>query len=229
MFDIMITPLPGADAPQPLAPPAQSRSPAIRNVVLVHGDWSGGSNWHSVCCGLAALGYSVSIAQTSCCSLAADIAATLQAIARQDGPTVLVGHCYGGSVISEAGNAANVAALVYLAAFIPDVGESVLDLLRTPPRLAPIAMATGATKEAPFVGDALMGTVTEPAWYRKPSWYLLAEEDNVIPPPLQRHMAERARARISCVVGNHTLQLSHPRSVMEVIDHAARGFDIDVS
>ncbi len=252
-LDFVIPPISGSSAAQPVAPVVRGQHAAIRNIVLVHGDWADGSSWRAVHSGLVALGYRVSIAQNPLSSLAADVASTLRLIERQDGPTVLVGHSYGGSIISEAGNAANVAALVYVAAFMPGAGESALGLVPTHPRLEMEVTPDGylfmtpachrahiasdlsleeaaflCAAQAPVAIAAFAGKVSQPAWHHKPSWYLLAEEDNVIPAQLQRRMARRAGAILSCVPGSHSVHVSHPTSVVALIDRAARGYDIEI-
>src|SRR6476659_8047304 len=215
---------------------------AARNVVLVHGGFVDGSGWQGVYSILKNGGYNVSVEQHPTLSLEGDVAATRQVIDAQDEPVVLVGHSYGGAVSTEAGTDPNVAALVYIAAFAPDKGESVNSLIANPPPDAPVPpllppsngyllldkskfhasfAADVAADKAAFMADsqvpwgvqALAGAVTEPAWKTKPTWYLLATEDKMIPPPAQRQMAERAGATIFEAAGSHAIYVSQPTAV----------------
>ena len=199
----------------------QAAESSVKNVVLVHGGWVDGSGWSQVYRGLRKDGYSVAVVQNPTTSLAEDVAATKLAISRQSGAVILVGHSYGGAVITEAGTDPKVKGLVYIAAFAPDKGESVQALIANPPPGAPVppllppqngflfldrAKFAGAfaadvpPAEAAFMADsqvpwsvnALTGAVTEPAWRSKRSWYLVTTEDKMIPPPAQRQMAKRA-------------------------------------
>jgi pimeloyl-ACP methyl ester carboxylesterase len=221
-----------------------------RNVVLVHGGFVDGSGWQKVYHLLRQDGYNVSIVQNPTLSLDGDAEATRQILQRQDGPTVLVGHSYGGAVISEAGTHPAVAALVYIAAFAPDKGESVNTLIADPPPGAPVppilppqdgflfldrdkfpASFAGdlpleeaqfmADSQAPWGVEALSGAVSEPAWRTKPSWYLVATDDRMIPPPAQRAMAERAGATVAEAPGSHSIYLSQPQAVANLIKQAA--------
>ncbi len=198
----------------------------IRNVVLVHGGFVDGSGWEGVYGLLRQQDYHVSVVQNPTTTLADDVRATGRVLAARDGPAILVGHSYGGVVISEAGDHPNVAGLVYIAAFAPDTGESVASLIQNPPPGAPVPpilppvdgfllldnskfaasfAADVAPKLAAFMADAqvpwgveaLQGAVTQPAWKTKPSWYLVARDDRMIPPPAQRAMAQRAGATVS--------------------------------
>lgn len=222
----------------------------IRNVVLVHGGFVDGSGWQGVYDLLKADGFNVSIVQNPTLSLEGDVAATTMALDAQDGPAVLVGHSYGGVVITEAGTHDKVAALVYIAAFAPDKEESVSTLIADPPPGAPVppilppkegllfldreqfaASFAGdlPAKEAAFMADsqvpwgvnALAGAVTNPAWRAKPSWYLVASDDRMIPPPAQRAMAERAGSTVSEVHGSHAIYVSQPGAVADLIAQAA--------
>jgi pimeloyl-ACP methyl ester carboxylesterase len=224
----------------------------IRNVVLVHGGFVDGSGWQAVYELLTADGYHVSIVQNPTLSLAGDATATRQILARQDGPTVLVGHSYGGAVITEAGTHDNVAALVYIAAFAPDKGESVNTLIADPPPGAPVPpilppsdgflfldhdkfhqsfagdlpadrAAFLADSQVPWGVDALGGPINEPAWRTKPSWYLVATDDRMIPPPAQRAMSERAGSTVAEVAGSHAIYESRPDAVADLIKQAAAG------
>ena len=221
--------------------------PAVRNIVLVHGAWADGSGWEGVYRNLTARGYNVSIVQNPLSSLADDIAAVNRVLARQEGPVLLVGHSYGGAVITEAGNAANVAGLVYVTAFAPDAGESVSALISggAPPPLQPSAdgflffdpavfpqafaqdldpaqAAFLAAAQIPTAGAAFAAPITNPAWKNKPSWYVVAADDRIIPPAAQRQMAGRAHATITEVSGSHAVYVSQPDAVADAIDAAAR-------
>jgi pimeloyl-ACP methyl ester carboxylesterase len=226
---------------------AQSAPPAVRNIVLVHGAWADGSGWEGVHRALTARGYKVSIVQNPLTSFADDVAAVNRVLARQDGPALLVGHSYGGAVITEAGAAANVAGLVYVAAFAPDVGESVSSLIAggQPPPLEPssdgflffseavfpqafaqdLDPARGAflaAAQIPTAGAAFAAPITNAAWKTKPSWYVVASDDRIIPPAAQRQMAARARATITETPGSHAVYVSQPAAVADAIDRAAR-------
>jgi pimeloyl-ACP methyl ester carboxylesterase len=222
------------------------------NVVLVHGGWVDGSGWEGVHNILTRDGHHVSVVQIPTVSLADDVMATRRVISAQDGPVILVGHSYGGVVITEAGNDPKVAGLVYVAAFAPDKGESVASLIKDPPPDAPVppilppqdgyllldrtkfgtAFAADVDPEkATFMADsqvpwgvaALSGSIDEPAWKTKPSWYLVTTEDKMIPPPAQRFMAKRAGSTITEVPGSHAVYLSQPAAVAALIERAARG------
>ena len=218
----------------------------IRNVVLVHGGFVDGSGWEGVSALLTRRGYNVSIVQNPTSSLAADVAATNQILDEQDGDVVLVGHSYGGVVITEAGRHPKVKRLVYITAFAPDAGESVASLIANPPPGAPVppilppnngvlflnkakfaaAFAADvepvkadfmARSQVPWGLDALQGAATAPAWKTKPSFYLVATDDHMIPPPAQRMMAERAGAKVSEAAGSHAIYVSRPEPVADII------------
>src|SRR5215216_2634274 len=218
-------------------------------VVLVHGGFADGSGWQGVY-NLLKDDYSVRIVQNPTLSLEGDVAATRMIIGAQSEPVILVGHSYGGAVITEAGNDPKVAALVYIAGFVPDQGESVQTLIADPPPGAPVppilppqdgflfldrekfpASFAGdlSADEAAFMADsqvpwgveALSGTVSEPAWRSKPSWYLVTTEDRMIPPPAQRSMSERAGSTVEEVAGSHSIYVSQPAAVAELIEKAA--------
>ena len=224
----------------------------VGNVVLVHGGFVDGSGWQRVYHLLRQDDYHVSIVQNPTFSLDGDATATRHILDQQDGPTVLVGHSYGGAVISEAGTHPAVSALVYIAAFAPDKGESVNTLIADPPPGAPVppilppregflfldrdkfpASFAGdlpldeahfmADSQVPWGVDALAGAVSEPAWRSKPSWYLVATDDRMIPPPAQRAMAERAGASLIEAPGSHSIYLSQPQAVANLIKQAAAG------
>jgi len=229
-----------------------NESTAAKNVVLVHGGFVDGSGWQGVYKALKKNGYDVTIVQNSTTSLADDVATTKRAIAMQNGPVILVGHSYGGAVITEAGNDPKVAGLVYIAAFAPDKSESVSSLIKNPPPGAPVPPITPpvdgyllldkakfpasfagdvSPEEAAFMADsqvpwgvnALGGTISEPAWKAKPSWYLLTTEDKMIPPDAQRWMSKRAGAKVVEVKGSHAVYVSQPQAVAHIIEEAARG------
>jgi pimeloyl-ACP methyl ester carboxylesterase len=221
-----------------------------RNVVLVHGGFVDGSGWQGVYDILTRDGYHVSIVQNPTLSLQGDVAATRQIVDQQSGPVVLVGHSYGGAVITEAGKHDKVAALGYICAFAPDAGESVNTLIAGFPQDAPQPpilppkdgflfldrdkfhdsfagdvpadeAAFMADSQVPWGTEALGGTITEPAWRAKPAWYLLTTEDKMIPPTAQRAMSERARAAVTEVAASHSVYLSQPAAVANLIEQAA--------
>ena len=222
----------------------------VRNIVLVHGGFVDGSGWQPVHKILTGEGFNVRVVQNPTLSLADDVAVTKRAIASSDGPVILVGHSYGGAVVSEAGTDPKVKGLVYIAAFAPDRGESVSSLIANPAPGAPVPpilppqdgflfldrskfaasfaadvdpelASFMADSQVPWGLDALSGTITEPAWRSKPSWYLVATNDRMIPPPAQRLMAERAGSTVTEVSGSHSIFLSHPAEVAEIIEQAA--------
>jgi pimeloyl-ACP methyl ester carboxylesterase len=224
---------------------------AVSNVVLVHGGFVDGSGWQAVYDLLKADGFNVSVVQNQTLSLAGDVATTHDALDQLDGPAILVGHSYGGAVISEVGTHERVAGLVYIAAFAPDAGESVNTLIADPPAGAPVppilpprngflfldrekfagSFAADvpaplaefmADAQVPWGVDALGGAVSEPAWRDKPSWYLVATEDRMIPAPAQRVMAERAGASVIEVPGSHAIYVSQPQAVADLIKQAAQ-------
>jgi len=223
----------------------------VRNVVLVHGGFVDGSGWRGVYDLLTADGYNVSVVQNQTLSLESDVETTRNVLDLRDGPAILVGHSYGGAVITEAGRHENVAGLAYIAAFAPDAGESVSSLLATlppdgpvPPILPPVDgflfldrdkfaasfAADVPERDARFMADsqvpwgveALNGTITEPAWRTKASWYLIATNDRMIPPPLQPMMSERIGSTVAEVPASHSLYVSHPRATAELIEQAAQ-------
>ena len=220
------------------------------SIVLVHGGFVDGSGWEGVSNLLKKDGYAVTVVQNPTLSLEDDVAVTRRAIAAQKGPVLLVGHSYGGVVITEAGNDPKVQGLVYVAAFAPDKGESVSSLIKNPPPGAPVPpilppqdgflfldqakfaasfaadvnpdkASFMASSQVPWGLAALNGAVTEAAWKAKPSWYLVAQDDRMIPPPAQRLMSKRAGATVTEVPGSHAVYVSRPAEVAAVIEQAA--------
>jgi pimeloyl-ACP methyl ester carboxylesterase len=219
-------------------------------IVLVHGGFVDGSGWESVYRTLRNDGFDVSVVQNPTTSLPDDVAAVKRVLADREGPAILVGHSYGGVVITESGNDPAVAGLVYIAAFAPDRGESVAKLIKDPPPGAPVppilpprdgfllldrerfaaSFAADvrpelaefmADSQVPWGLDALNGEVTEPAWRTKPSWYLVATDDRMIPPPAQRLMAQRAGATIVEVAASHSVYVSQAHVVAALIKTSA--------
>jgi pimeloyl-ACP methyl ester carboxylesterase len=224
----------------------------VKNIVLVHGGFVDGSGWRGVYDLLKKDGYHVSIVQNPTISLADDVAVTKRILAGQNGPSILVGHSYGGVVITEAGNDPKVAGLVYIAAFAPDKGESVSSLIKNPAPGAPVppimppqdgylfldrtkfresfaadvapdTAAFMAASQVPWGLEALNGAVTEPAWRAKPSWYLVSTEDKMIPPDAQRAMSKRAGSTVVEARGSHSIYVSQPQAVAALIAKAAHG------
>jgi pimeloyl-ACP methyl ester carboxylesterase len=227
-----------------------SSESGVRNVVLVHGGFVDGSGWEGVHDLLTKDGYRVAVVQNPTLSLDDDAAVTRRAIDELDGPAVIVGHSYGGAVITEAGTHDQVAALVYIAAFAPDQGESVNTLIAgfpadgpQPPILPPkdgflfldrdkfhasfagdlpaAQAAFMADSQVPWGVSALSGTITEAAWRVKPSWYLVSTEDKMIPPTAQRAMSERTGSTVTEAAGSHAIYVSQPAAAAEVISKAA--------
>jgi pimeloyl-ACP methyl ester carboxylesterase len=224
----------------------------VKNVLLIHGGFVDGSGWQGVYDLLKKDGYHVTIVQNPTTSLADDVAVTKRMLAAQDGPAILVGHSYGGVVITESGTDPKVAGLVYIAAFAPDKGESVSALIKNPPPgaavppilppqdgflfldrakfraafaadVSPEAASFMADSQVPWGLDALNGAVTEPAWRSKPSWYLVSTDDKMIPPDAQRAMSKRAGSTVVEVKGSHAVYVSQPRAVADLIAKAANG------
>ena len=219
-------------------------------IVLVHGGFVDGSGWEGVYQTLKKDGYDVSVVQNPTQSLAGDVAATHAVIDAQEKPVILVGHSYGGVVITEAGNHPKVAGLVYITAFAPDVGESVATLIANPAPGAPVPpilppqnrfllldkakfaevfaadldpakAAFMADSQIPWGLDALNGAVTVPAWKAKASWYMVAKDDRMIPPDAQRAMSKRAGSTVVELEGSHAIYVSQPGGVAELIEAAA--------
>jgi pimeloyl-ACP methyl ester carboxylesterase len=255
---------PEAPAPAPVtpaAPPAKAATAApptapmtgpVRNVVLVHGAFVDGSSWNGVVAKLQQKGYHVSSVQNPLTSLADDVVATRRVLARQNGPTMLVGHSWGGVVITEAGaNAPNVAGLVYIAAIAPDLHESTMDLMK---RAAPAPAGASimkdssgflwldrtkyhadfaadvpenltrvlATAQVPIAATAFNETVSQVAWKEKPSWYVLTTRDRAVSPDVEKFMADRMGAKIVPMASSHLAPVSHAGAIADVIDRAAR-------
>src|ERR1700676_1268732 len=227
-------------------------STVVKNIVLVHGGLVDGSGWKGVYKALKKDGYTVTIVQNPTISLADDVAVTKRAIAAQNGPVILVGHSYGGAVITEGGNDPKVVGLVYIAAFALDKGESVSSLIKNPPPGAPVPpilppvdgflLLDKAKFPASFAGDvspekaefmadsqvpwgvnAVGGTISEAAWQAKPSWSLLTTEDKMLPPDAQRLMSKRAGATVVEVKSSHAVYVSQPQAVAHLIEKAATG------
>src|SRR5213596_1045255 len=224
----------------------------MNNIVLVHGGFVDGSGWEEVYRILKKDGYNVSVVQNPTISLEDDVAVTKRVLTTQDGPAILVGHSYGGAVITEAGNDPKVAGLVYIAAFAPDKGESVSALIKDPPPSAPVppilppqdgylfldkakfvsSFAADvspdlaefmADSQVPWGVEALSGAISQPAWRTKPSWYLVSTEDRMIPPDAQRAMSKRAGSTVVEIKGSHAVYVSQPRAVADLIARAANG------
>ncbi len=225
-------------------------APAVKNIVLVHGAFADGSGWRGVYDELTRRGYRVSIVQNPLTSLADDVAATRRVLARQEGPSILVGHSYGGTVITEAGSGADVAGLVYVAALAPDTGESTGDQFAEIPAPSGFVIepqkdgfgfvngpkfksgfaADVSDADAAFMRDsqvpinmaAFGDKVSKAAWRAKPSWFVVATQDGAIEPALLRKTAKRIGATTREVEGSHVVFMSKPKAVADVIDEAAR-------
>src|SRR5258706_10569654 len=224
---------------------------AMTSIVLVHGGFVDGSGWEDVYKLLKKDGYTVSIVQNLTVSLADDVAVTRRVLATHSVPVILVGHSYGGAVINEAGNDTKVAGLVYITAFALDNGESVSSLIKDPPPGAPVPpilppvdgflfldkakfpssfaadveakkAAFMANSQVPWGVEALSGTVSKAAWRTKPSWYLIATDDKMIPPPAQHFMSKRAGSTVIEVAGSHAIYVSQPNAVAKLIETAAK-------
>jgi pimeloyl-ACP methyl ester carboxylesterase len=224
----------------------------MKNIVLVHGGFVDGAGWEGVYKILKKDGYNVSIVQNPTISLKDDVAVTKRALAALEGDSILVGHSYGGAVITEAGADPKVAGLVYIAAFAPDKGESVSTLIQNPPPGAsvppilppqdgyllldstkfaasfagdvdPEKAAFMADSQVPWGVEALSGAISDPAWRTKPTWYLVTTEDRMIPPDAQRAMSKRAGSTVVEVKGSHAIYVSQPGAVAALIEQAAKG------
>jgi pimeloyl-ACP methyl ester carboxylesterase len=222
----------------------------VKNVVLVHGGFVDGSGWEGVYSILKKKGYNVTVVQNPTISLADDVAMTKRAIDAQDGPVILVGHSYGGVVISSAGDDPKVVGLVYICAFAADTGDSVLSLIKTAPADAPkppiLPPQDGflfldrqkfassfaadvkpeianfmANSQVPWGVAAASAGATAAAWKTKPSWYLLTTEDHMIAPELQQFMSKRAGSKVVKIKGSHAIYVSHPEAVASIIEQAS--------
>ena len=229
---------------------AAAAQTVVKNIVLVHGAWADGSNWSKVVPLLEAKGFHVVAVQNPLTSLADDVAATKRAIALQDGPVILVGHSYGGVVITEAGNDPKVVGLVYVAAFAPGDGESIMSISKPYPptplggevrpdaqgflSLTPKGVAedfaqdlTDAEKklvtatQGPLAASTFSATITTAAWKTKPSWFVIASNDRAIPPALEKAEAETMKATSITLSSSHVAMISHPKEVAELIEQAA--------
>ena len=230
---------------------ADAQGSAPTSIVLVHGGFVDGSGWEGVYNILRKDGYTVSVVQNPTISLADDVAVTKRVISAQKAPVILVGHSYGGAVITEAGSDPNVIGLVYIAAFAPDKGESLDTIIKSAPPGAPVPpilppddgflaldkakfrasfaadvdaekAAFMADSQVPWGVEALVTTITEPAWRTKPSWYLVATADRMIPPPAQRFMSQRAGSTVVEAEGSHAIYVSRPDVVASLIEKAAQ-------
>jgi len=219
-------------------------------ILLIHGGFVDGSGWQPVHDLLRRDGYDVAVVQNPTMTLEGDVAAVNHVLEEFDGPVILVGHSYGGVVVTEAGTHPQVSALVYIAAFAPDAGESVQTLIADPPPGAPVPPILPprngylaldkdkfhdsfagdlkpelaefmANSQVPWGVEALAGTISTPAWRSKPSWYLVATDDRMIPPPAQRAMSERAGATVVEVSGSHSVYVSQPEATADLIKQAA--------
>ena len=228
---------------------APARAEPVKNVVLVHGAFADGSGWRPVADILRQDGYTVSIVQQPETSLADDVAATNRILDRQSGPAVLVGHSYGGAIITEAGNNTHVASLVYVAAFVPDEGEKLgplagsiapaansiaptadgyllIDQAKFPADFAadlpPAEARFMAISQVPINASTFETPITAPAWKTRPSYGIVATQDRMINPDLERSMYQRAGAKVTEIKGSHVVFFSQPRAVANVIEQAAR-------
>jgi pimeloyl-ACP methyl ester carboxylesterase len=233
----------GTSAQSPAPPPAGV------TIVLVHGALIDGSSWRGVYDVLTRDGYRVSIVQQPLTGLDQDVAATQRVLDQQDGPVILVGHSYGGSIITVAGSDPKVKALVYVAALQPDVGETSAevappmkpasnDLKPTPDGFvfvdqakfaadvgADLPKATAefmARSQMPVAGAAFSAKLTAAAWHDKPSYAIIASEDRALDPAIARRMASRAGSKVTTLKGSHLIHVSDPRAVARVIETAAR-------
>lgn len=228
----------------------QAEDIGVKNIVMVHGAWADGSGWRPIYEILKKDGYNVRIVQNPLTSLTADVAATDRVLDRMDGPTILVGHSYGGAVITEAGDHEKVVGLVYVEAFMPDVGESVFGMIpQDPARPAPFDFTADGFaffSEAAYVpgfadslsaadaefmrdsqvpislNDAGAFPLTVAAWKTKPTWYQTADADHVIPPELQKFMYERAKSTVVSVSGGHLAFISNAEETAKLIETAAK-------
>jgi len=223
----------------------------IKNIVIVHGAFADGSGWENIYKILKSRGYTVTMVQNPLSSLEDDVSATERILEKQDGPAILVGHSWGGAVITQAGSSPNVAGLVYVAAFVPQVGETVLDLIKTaapdpdngilPPDAkgfiwyskekfhAGFAADVSAEKadfmyasQAPIAAKCFVTPLSSAAWKTKPSWAIVATEDKSISPVLERTMYKRAGATVTEIKGSHALYIAKAKEVADIIETAAK-------
>jgi pimeloyl-ACP methyl ester carboxylesterase len=223
----------------------------VKNIILVHGAFADGSGWEGVYKILVKRGYHVSVVGNPNTGLPDDVEAVKRVLERQDGPAILVGHSYGGAIITESGLDKNVAGLVYVTAFVPDQGETLLKLSQSgppspnsgilPPQsgflwydkakfhsgfCADLSAEKAAflfDSQVPVAASVFQATISNAAWKTKPSWYVVASQDQTIPPDGQRFMAKRANAKITEVKGSHLVFISQPTAVADVIEAAAKG------
>ncbi|MFZ6657436.1 alpha/beta hydrolase [Undibacterium sp. TJN19] len=220
----------------------------VKNIVLVHGQFADASGWKPVYDILSKDGYNVNMVQEPITSLDEDVAATVRVLARQDGPSIMVGHSYGGAVITQAGTDSRVAGLVYIAAHAPDEGESTAsNKNKIPGKIRTVATPDGfvfvdpahfhedfaadlPAEQADFMAHSQIPAavrvnttlITNPAWRVKPSWYMVAKQDRAINPELQRMYAQRAHSHTQEIDGAHTIYISRAREVAAMIEEAAR-------
>lgn len=234
-----------------IAGSGSAQTPKVKNVVLVHGAFADGSGWRSIYALLSKKGYKVTVVQNPLTSLEEDVATTKLALDKQDGPAILVGHSYGGAVITEAGNHPKVAALVYVAAFQPDKGETVLQWVQSAPAAPESGILPPDDKgivyydqdkfHAGFCADlpkeqsdfmfasqgafhvkAFVTPLTSAAWSSKPSYAALATEDKSLNPEIQRNMYKRSNTKVTEIKGSHLIFVSQPEKVAKVIEQAAQ-------
>jgi len=234
------------------SPVLYAQAPAVKNIVIVHGAFADASGWEAVFHILKSKGYQVSLVQNPLTSLEDDVTATQRVIERQNGPVVLVGHSWGGAVITQAGTSEKVSSLVYVAAFVPDAGETVLDLIKKAPPaeengilppdkdglvwydqqkfskgfaadLSPAKSQFMAASQAPIAVKAFLTPLTAAAWKTKPSYAIVATEDKSISPGIERNMYQRANSTVTEIKGSHALYISQATAVAEVIEAAAKG------
>nr|WP_222864082.1 alpha/beta hydrolase [Pigmentiphaga aceris] len=229
---------------------AATPAPAVRNIVLVHGAFTDGSIWLPVLTRLQDMGYHVTAVQNPLSALADDVLATERVLQRKTGDVLLVGHSWGGAVITQAGNASNVKGLVYLSALVPDSNESVAGLLQrlNAPMSALTPDAEGliwlnaeqqfhqvmaadisvkkaqelAAIQQPIAARAFTAKVQHAAWQEKPSWYLQTQHDQALPLSVQKAIAQHIGARVTSIGSSHLSMISHPDEVARLIDWAAR-------
>jgi len=230
-----------------------AQSAGVKNILLVHGAFADGSGWAGVYKMLTAKGYNVTVVQNPLSSLEDDVAAVKRALDRQTGPCILVGHSWGGTVITEAGDDERVVGLVYIDAFQPDAGETTLQLATSTPDLSgggilppdasgliyfdkakfhsgfcadlPVAEADFMyASQIPVAGKGFVAPVTHAPWKTKPSWATIGTEDKAINPLLLRRLYQRSGAKVVEIMGaSHVVFISHPKEVADVIEAAAKG------